>query len=276
MQKTFSPQERMKRMEEQNKRVKENMAKIRHKVLVLSGKGGVGKTTVAVNLSVALIKKGYKVGLLDVDIHGPNVPKMLGLEGKRLEAEGGKIVPLLWKDKLRVISMAFLLESKTTPVIWRGPLKTIAIRQFLSDVEWEELDYLIIDSPPGTGDEPLSVCQMIPGVDAAIVVTTPQEVALLDSRKAINFAKELKVKNIGVIENMSGLICPYCGKEILLFKKGGGERIAGELGAEFLGAIPIEVDVVEKGDEGEPVFLTNERMKKSFDKVIEEMEGWLK
>jgi len=276
MQRNFSPQEHAKAMEAEKQRIENNMRKIKHKILVLSGKGGVGKTTLAVNLSVVLMKKGYQVGILDVDIHGPNVPKMLGLERDKLQSKEEKIIPSLWKENLRVVSMAFLLEDRNTPIIWRGPLKANIIRQFLADVEWGELDFLIVDSPPGTGDEPLSVCQLIPAVDLAIVVTTPQEVSLLDSRKAVNFAKELKAKRVGIVENMRGLICPYCSREIFLFKKGGGEDIAREFKVEFLGSLPIEPGVVEAGDAGEPVILKEGKIKESLETIAREIEKWLK
>ncbi len=276
MQRSSSPQEYMKTMEAEKQRIEKNMRKIKHKILVLSGKGGVGKTTLAVNLSVVLMQKGYKVGILDVDIHGPNVPKMLGLEGKKLQFKEEKIIPYLWKENLRVVSMAFLLEDRNTPIIWRGPLKANIIRQFLADVEWGELDFLIVDSPPGTGDEPLSICQLIPAVDVAIVVTTPQEVSLLDSRKAVNFAKELKARRVGIVENMRGLMCPYCGREIFLFKKGGGENIAREFKVEFLGSLPIEPGVVEAGDTGEPAILKEGKIKESLGKIGRKIEECLR
>ena len=272
----LSPEERKQRIEEETRRIEENMKNIHRKILVLSGKGGVGKTTVAVNLSVGLAEKGYEVGILDVDIHGPNVPKMLGLEEEKLGLRGGRITPIFWKENLKVVSMAFLLEKSYLPVIWRGPLKTGVIRQFLADVDWGKLDYLIVDSPPGTGDEPLSVLQLIPSVDAAIVVTTPQEVSLLDCGKAVRFAKELKVNKVGVVENMRGLICPYCGKEIFLFKKGGGEKLSREFEVEFLGDLPIEPEVVEGGDKGRPVFFYGKRMKEKLRRLMEKVEEWLK
>ena len=193
-----------------------------------------------------------RVGLLDVDIHGPNVPKMLGLEQMHLRSSGEYIEPISVGNNLKVVSIAFLLDFSDTPVIWRGPLKMTAIRQFLSDVNWGELDYLIIDAPPGTGDEPLSVCQLIKDITGAIIVTTPQELSLLDVKKCINFVKQLNVPLIGIIENMSGFICPYCGNKIDIFKTGGGEKIADELGINFLGNIPIEPDIVNASDEGKP------------------------
>ncbi|MBN1353483.1 MAG: Mrp/NBP35 family ATP-binding protein, partial [Candidatus Omnitrophica bacterium] len=233
---------------EQDKRLKERMLKIRHKLIVISGKGGVGKTTVAVNLAYGLAVKGNKVGILDVDIHGPNIAKMLGIEREKLAGSEAGIEPVRVLPNLKAISFALLLENKDQPVIWRGPLKMITIKQFLADVNWGELDYLIVDSPPGTGDEPLSVCQLIPDINGVIVVTTPQDVAILDSRKSVLFAKELKVPVIGIVENMSGFICPHCKKEINLFGMGGGEKSADDLKVPFLGRIPVEPEMVKFGD----------------------------
>ena len=227
--------------------------KIKHKILVMSNKGGVGKSTISVNLALGLAKRNFEVGLLDVDIHGPNIPKMLGLETQVLIAQEGKIQPVFSLANLKVVSMGFLLEDQDSPVIWRGPLKMGVIKQFLEEVDWGELDFLIIDSPPGTGDEPLSVAQLIKGLDGIIIVTTPQEVALLDSRKAVNFAKKLKIPVLGIIENMSGFVCPHCGKRTDLFKTGGGEKAAQEMGVPFLGKIPIEPEIVVSGDEGKPL-----------------------
>jgi ATP-binding protein involved in chromosome partitioning len=233
-------------------KIAKTLNRIKHRILVFSGKGGVGKSTVAANLALALSTKDHEVGLLDVDIHGPDLAKMLGVEGKRIEAvDENRILPVKVSDHLALISMAFLLEDQNTPVIWRGPLKMKLIQQFLEDVEWGDLDYLIIDSPPGTGDEPLSVAQLIPAT-GAVIVTTPQEMSLLDSRKAVNFARKLGLKIHGIVENMSGMVCPHCGKEINLFKEGGGEKIARELGVTFLGRIPIDPAIVELGDEGKP------------------------
>jgi len=237
---------------EQEKRLKSNLAKIKNKLIVMSGKGGVGKTTVAVNLAYGLAIKGNKVGILDVDIHGPNIAKMLGIEGERLVGFDSGIEPIEVLLNLKAVSIALLFEDRDQPIIWRGPLKMITIKQFLADVNWGKLDYLIIDSPPGTGDEPLSVCQLIPDINGAIVVTTPQDVAILDSRKSILFAKELKIPFIGIIENMSGFMCPHCKKEIDLFGTGGGEKSAQDLNVPFLGRIPIEPEIVKLGDSGQP------------------------
>jgi ATP-binding protein involved in chromosome partitioning len=243
---------------EQDKRLKERMSRINHKLIVISGKGGVGKSTVAVNLAYSLAAKGSSVGLLDVDIHGPNIAKMLGIEDKRLIGSDLGIEPIEVLPGLKAVSLALMFEDRDQPIIWRGPLKMITIKQFLADVNWGELDYLIVDSPPGTGDEPLSVCQLIPDLSGAIIVTTPQDVAVLDSRKSVLFAKELEVPIAGVIENMSGFICPHCGKEIDLFGVGGGERAASDLKVPFLGRIPLESEMVKSGDSGKPFLSVNQ------------------
>lgn len=234
------------------------MSQVKHRILVLSGKGGVGKSTVACYMAVSLARTGKRVGLLDVDIHGPSIPKMLGLEGRSIDAVDNAMLPISFGDNLKVMSMGFLLTHQEDAVIWRGPLKMSAIKQFLKDVEWGPLDYLIIDSPPGTGDEPLSVCQLIPArqedsvfLDGAVVVTTPQELALLDVKKSITFCRKLQMPVLGVIENMSGFVCPKCGEVTEIFKSGGGERMAAEMGVPFMGRIPIDPRIVEAGDVGE-------------------------
>ncbi len=257
-------------IEQQQQRANDRMKKIKNKLLVLSGKGGVGKSTVAVNLAWALSKRNMRVGILDVDIHGPNVPKMLGLEGTHLTSSGEVIEPASVGNMLKVISIAFLLDSPDVPIIWRGPLKMTAIRQFLSDVNWGELDYLIIDAPPGTGDEPLSVCQLIKEITGAIIVTTPQEISLLDVKKSISFIKQLNVRLTGIIENMSGFVCPGCGKTTDIFKTGGGKRIAEELNIPFLGSIPLEGDIVKASDEGKPFMDLDSKIesKKKFEEIV--------
>ena len=254
---------------EQDKRLKERMLRIKHKLIVISGKGGVGKTTVAVNIAAGLAIKGNKVGILDVDIHGPNIAKMLGVEEERLMQSELGIEPVEVFRGLKAVSLAFILEDKDQPIIWRGPLKMTTIKQFLADVNWGDLDYLIVDSPPGTGDEPLSVCQLIGSVNGAIIVTTPQDVAILDSRKSVLFAKELKVPFIGIIENMSGFICPHCKKEIELFGKGGGKKAAIDLRVSFLGQIPLESEIVRQSDLGKPFINLNKET--SSAKIIDEM-----
>ena len=259
-------------MAEQERAVQAMMAKVKHKVMVMSGKGGVGKTTVAANLAFALGMQGLDVGLMDADIHGPDIPKILGIEDKRPGASGNKILPIFVTPRLKAMSIGFLLPDRDSAVIWRGPMKMNAIRQFLSDVDWGELDYLVIDLPPGTGDEPLSVAQLIKNVDGAIIVTTPQDLALLDSRKAVNFSRVLKVPVIGIIENMSGFVCPYCGKEINIFKYGGGERSARELGVTFLGRVPIDPGMVIAADNGTPFVLQKDsKVREAFEHIVEKV-----
>ncbi len=236
-------------------RIKERMSRIGRKILVLSGKGGVGKSTVAVNLAVALASSGKKVGLLDIDVHGPSVPKLLGVEGMTLHGTEDSISPLGIGDNLKVMSIGFLLRDSDDAVIWRGPMKYNVIKQFLGDVDWGELDFLVVDSPPGTGDEPLAVAQLIGDADGAVIVTTPQDVALVDVRKCISFCRELGLPVVGVIENMSGFVCPECGKHTEIFKGGGGEEMARDMGVPFLGRIPIEPAIVNASDDGTPFVL---------------------
>ncbi len=259
-----------KNLKEEEIKVSITLSRIKNRLLVFSGKGGVGKSTVAANLAMAFSNKGMKVGLLDVDIHGPNLPKMLGVEDKRLDVSGAGIKPVEVKKNLKLVSMSFLLQDPDLPVIWRGPMKMKAIQQFLGDVKWEDLDWLVIDSPPGTGDEPLSVAQLIPAT-GAVVVTTPQEVSLLDSRKAVAFARKLNLNLLGIIENMSGMTCPHCGKTVNIFKEGGGQKAAQELGVPFLGKIPLDPQIVSLGDEGKTFIDTqpDSEASKAFIKVVD-------
>jgi Mrp family chromosome partitioning ATPase/predicted Fe-Mo cluster-binding NifX family protein len=236
----------------ERRKLEARLGRIRHKVLVLSGKGGVGKSTVAVNMALALQRAGYRVGLLDVDVHGPSVPTMLGLEGEQIFSEGQAFLPV-HQEGLRVMSVGFLLHRREDPVIWRGPMKMGVIRQFLQEVEWGDLDYLIVDAPPGTGDEPLSVCQLVGEADGALIVTTPQEVALNAVRKCISFCRKLELRVLGVVENMSGFICPHCGQRTDIFLAGGGRRMAEEMRVAFLGRIPLEPAVALSGDCGRPL-----------------------
>lgn len=254
-----------------DEKLKRNMSQIKHKILVLSNKGGVGKSLVAVNLACSLSEKGFKVGILDADLHGPSVAAMLGFEGKKLQGSSEGIIPMNVSSNLVAVSMAFLIETSDAPLIWRGPLKMMALKQFLGEVEWGALDYLIIDSPPGTRDEPLSICQLIPELEGGVIVTTPQKVALLDSRKCINFLKNLNIPILGIIENMSGLKCPHCGKNIDLFKSGDGEKVALEFDIPFLGKIPIDINLVESSDEGKPYILQykNSETAQVFNKIVE-------
>jgi len=238
-------------------RLKSKLSHIKHRIMVMSGKGGVGKSTVATNLAVTLSLEGFEVGLLDADIHGPNIPKMLGIESEHVIGSGRGMIPVEAFPNLKVISMAFFIGDPDNPVVWRGPLKHNAISQFLGEVEWGNLDFLVVDLPPGTGDEPLSVAHLIKNVDGSIIVTTPQDVALLDSRKSVNFSRMLSIPVIGVVENMSGLTCPHCHKEISLFKKGGGEKAARDLKVPFLGRIPIDPEVVTDCDRGMPFVMAH-------------------
>ncbi len=246
---------------------------VKHVIMVLSGKGGVGKSTVSVNLAYALSAHGKKVGLLDLDMHGPNIPKMLGLEEHKLQVMGDRIEPVHVTGMLSVISMAFLLPDTSTPIIWRGPMKMAAIQQFLAEVNWGSLDYLVVDLPPGTGDEALTIAQLAPNVRGAVIVTTPQDVATLDARKSAKFIEKLGLPVIGVIENMSGMLCPHCGGEIDLFGKGGGKKIAEELNVPFLGSIPLDIEMRKAGDEGRPFIIRrgDSPTWKSVDKVMEEL-----
>ncbi len=241
-------------MDRQDRQIASTLARIKYKLFVMSGKGGVGKSSIAVNLAAALAVQGYRVGLLDVDIHGPSVPHLLGLTGL-LEVEPGKgVVPKRYNEHLAVVSMESLLKDPDQAVLWKGPMKTSAIRQFVADVLWGDLDFLVIDSPPGTGDEPMAVLKTMPDA-LSIVVTTPQEVSLADVRKAINFLQYTRANILGVVENMSGLVCPHCSQEIPLFKKGGGEELARKYGLQFLGAIPLDPTTVVASDLGTPVVL---------------------
>ena len=239
-----------KRMQaEQDAAVKASLGKIKNKMLVMSGKGGVGKTSTSVNLSIALAKQGFKVGIMDVDLHGPDVPRMLGLEGMPEVNQNKKLNPMSYSKNLSAISIESFTPNKDDAIIWRGPLKFSAIRQFIGDVDWGDLDFLVIDSPPGTGDEPLTVAQTISDA-RAVIVTTPQEVALADVRKSINFCKTVKMEIFGLIENMSGFSCPHCGDMIELFGSGGGEKTANQMGIRFLGKIPFDPKVVACSDSG--------------------------
>jgi len=257
---------------DQDAAVNESLKKIKNKFIVLSGKGGVGKTSTSVNLSVALSKKGFKVGIMDVDLHGPDVPRMLGLQGMLDLNENRKLNPMSYSENLKAVSIESLTGNKDDAIIWRGPIKYSAIKQFIGDVEWGELDFLIIDSPPGTGDEPLTIAQTIKDAKA-IIVTTPQEVSLADVRKSINFCKTVKMEIFGLIENMSGFECPHCGKPVNLYGSGGGEKTAQTMGIQFLGRIPFDPNVVQCGDSGTSILDTHKdsMVTKAFDKVAVKM-----
>ncbi|UCG12306.1 MAG: Mrp/NBP35 family ATP-binding protein [Deltaproteobacteria bacterium] len=236
-------------------RLAQKLSHIRNKIMVMSGKGGVGKTTVTVNLAASLAMQGYAVGILDADIHGPDIPRMCGVEDRPLLGYGDRINPVNVFKGLTVASMGLVSQDPDKAIVWRGPLKHKAIQHFLGDVNWGELDYLVVDLPPGTGDEPLSIVHLIKKVDGSIVVTTPQDVALLDSRKAVNFSRLINVPVLGIVENMSGLVCTNCGEKIDLFKVGGGAKASRELGVPYLGHIPIDPKMVIRCDAGKPFVL---------------------
>ncbi len=237
--------------QDQDAKLQKSLQRIKNKIVVLSGKGGVGKSSVATNLAVGLARQGKKVGLMDVDVHGPSIPRLLHLDdSKPPEAVEEGLIPIKWGDNLSVISLGFFLPQKSDSVIWRGPVKMKLIQQFLEDVVWGDLDYLVIDCPPGTGDEPLSVMQLL-GTDAqGIVVTTPQDLAVDDVRRSVHFCQQTGNPVLGLVENMSGLKCPHCGEIVEVFASGGGERLAGEAGVPFLGRIPLDPEVVRNADQG--------------------------
>ena len=232
------------------RKLQAKLCRIHHKIVVLSGKGGVGKSTVAINLATALMLEGLRVGLLDVDIHGPSIPTMLGLEHETLQGTAGGLLPVELGN-MKIMSLGFLLKNQDDAIIWRGPMKMGVIKQFLTDVEWGDLDYLIVDAPPGTGDEPLSLCQLIQPLDGAVIVTTPQRVAAVDVRKSISFCRQLHVPVLGVIENMSGFVCPKCGEITQILPAGGGRIIASDMKVPFLGAIPMDPAIAQSGDDGQ-------------------------
>ncbi|MBY9006120.1 MAG: Mrp/NBP35 family ATP-binding protein [Candidatus Lokiarchaeota archaeon] len=263
-------------MDEMTKNINENMEKIKHVIIIISGKGGVGKTTVSVNLAMNLASIGHRVGIMDVDITGPNVNKMLGIDSTKkpiVNTELGKFYPVNGPLNIKVMSMAFLLESSDSPVIWRGPMKMGAVRQFLGDVLWGDLDYLICDLPPGTSDETLDILQLIPE-ENVIIVSTPQEVALMDARKTIKMAQIMKRNVLGIIENMSGFKCPHCSKEIDLYPPGGAEKAAIDFNIPLLGKIPFDIDVGIQGDQGLPFIIKNIENKsaKSFKQIVDKIQ----
>jgi len=277
---TNAVEKRKKQLFEQEQKLKARMSKISHKIAVISGKGGVGKSTVTVNLASAFAMHGHanRVGILDADIHGPSVPKILGLTGKRLQVGPPGVFPALGSLGIRVVSIDFLLPNENAPVIWRGPLKMTAIRQFLSDIVWGELDILLIDLPPGTGDEPLSVAQLLPEMDGVVIITIPSEVSQVVVKKAVTFARKLGMPIIGIVENMSGFICPKCGARIDIFKSGGGRKIAEELDVPFLGSIPIDQKICEDSDRGTPFIFEHpdSPASKAFMEIVKKVEDFLK
>ncbi len=259
--------------ERQKTEIKERLQHIKNKILIMSGKGGVGKSSIAAYLSLALSKKGYTVGLMDVDLHGPSIPRILGLKGSVGPGHmKGKAQPVKYLPNMEVISIEVLMGDKDAATIWRGPLKGGVIRQFISDIEWMDLDYMIIDSPPGTGDEPLTVAQTISDAKA-VIVTTPQEISLADVRKSINFCRKVKMEILGIVENMSGLKCPYCGKIIDIFKTKGGMLTAKKENLRLLGTLPMEPEIVRRGDVGDLSLLDNQELfiTQEFNKVVDEI-----
>jgi len=277
---TQTIEKRRKQVLEQEEKLKVRMKKVGHKIAVISGKGGVGKSTVTVNLAVAFAMHGHadRVGILDADIHGPSVPKIIGLTGQRLQAGPPGIFPATGPLGIKVVSMEFLLPDENAPVIWRGPLKMVAIRQFLSDIVWGDLDFLLIDLPPGTGDEPLSVAQLLPEMDGVVIVTIPSEVSQIVVKKAVTFARKLSLPIIGIVENMSGFVCPKCGTRIDIFRSGGGKKISEELGTPFLGSVPIDQKVCEDSDRGRPFIMehSDSPASKAFMEIVKRIEEFLK
>ena len=256
--------------------IQSSLEKIKHKLMIMSGKGGVGKSSIAANIAVALSNRGLKVGLMDVDLHGPSIGGMMGLSGLLDVVDGKFAQPKAFTENLKVVSMASLMQDDNQAIIWRGPAKIGAIRQFIADVKWDDLDYLVIDSPPGTGDEPLTVAQTIPDAKA-IIVTTPQEISLADVRKSINFCKHVGMEVLGLIENMGSFTCPYCGEPIDLFKKDGGKATAERMSVPFLGTIPFYQDMVKACDDGRPVMSNkgDSEFHMALEEIIDKMiEKW--
>lgn len=269
-------QKQMEQQKKQQEAIQKNLDQIKHVIVVLSGKGGVGKSTVSTNLALTLAQMNYDVGLLDCDMHGPTIPTMLGLENKRVMQSSDTLEPIKASDHLKVLSMGFLINNKDDAIIWRGPMKMGAIRQLIGDFEWGSLDYLIIDLPPGTGDEPLSIAQIIPKITGAIIVTTPQDVALVSVRKSITFVNKLHIPAIGIVENMSGFTCPHCGKKVDIFKKGGGKTAAGDFNLSFLGDIPLDPSIVETGDKGTTEMIKDSTLSRSFEIIADNVTNQIK
>ncbi|MBN1802059.1 MAG: Mrp/NBP35 family ATP-binding protein [Candidatus Lokiarchaeota archaeon] len=277
MQEQLTPEEKQELINKREENIKKNLDKIRHKIVIISGKGGVGKTTVSVNLAISLASMGYKTGILDVDITGPNVAKMLGIDPTlkpKVDPDQNRFYPIIGPINLKVMSMAFLIPNQDSPVVWRGPIKMTAVRQFLGEAEWGDLDFLICDLPPGTSDETLDILQLIPD-ENVIVVTTPQEVALMDARKTISMAQKMDRKLLGIVENMSGFKCSKCGYTIDIFGSGGAEKAARDFEVELLGKIPFETEIGQQGDIGLPFTLkypdseSSQNFKKITSRIIE-------
>jgi len=276
-QETSNPREQR---EQEMALIKQRMGKIKHKIAIISGKGGVGKSLVTVNLAAGLAKNGRegKIAIFDADLTGPCVPKMMGIKSDKLVAGPPGIFPAVGDKGVKVVSMALLLPSVESPVIWRGPLKMVAIRQFLGEVAWGPLDFLLVDLPPGTGDESLSVLQLLPEMDGVVIVTIPSEVSQEVVKKAVTFARKMNVPIFGIVENMSGLVCPHCGETIHVFGEGGGEKVAQDMDIEFLGSIPMDPRISADSDEGTP-FVTrhpDSPASKAFGEIIEKIEEKVK
>ena len=273
-QRSSSPDETVKKaVDQESLQLSENLLKIKHKIVIMSGKGGVGKSTISANLAVALANRKQKVGILDSDIHGPSIPSLLGVKDKRPELVNERIVPVNGPLDLKIISIDFFLPDNTSPVIWRGPLKMRALKQFLSDIEWPVLDYLIVDLPPGTGDEPLSIMQLIPDLDGIIMITIPSDVSQHVVRKAINMTKQMDVPIIGLIENMSGFVCPTCNTYYDMLGSGGGESLAKEYSIPFLGKIPIDPIIAKNADSGKSFLFekSNNNCIKAMNDIIDKI-----
>ena len=255
----------------ERQQLNQRLCRIQHKIIVLSGKGGVGKSSIAVNLAAALSIAGKKTGLMDIDVHGPSIPKLLNLNGSSIGIKDGVIYPVPYDANLKIMSIGLLINDPGQAVIWRGPIKHGVIKQFIRDVDWGDLDYLVIDSPPGTGDEPLSIAQLIPEADGALIVTTPQELAIDDVRRSIKFCEKVDLHVLGIIENMSGFVCPHCHEVTEVFSSGGGEKLAEETGVPFLGRIPLDPNMVISGDLGTPFVSSfkNSKTAEAFAKIVE-------
>ena len=266
-----------KQISEQRQILRIRMGKIKHKIAIISGKGGVGKSTVTVNLAAAFALNGKKVGVLDADIHGPSIPRLLGLTGQQVKVGPPGAFPVIGPLGMKVISVDFFLPEEKLPTIWRGPLKMTAIRQFLTDVVWGELDILLIDLPPGTGDEPLSIAQLLPEMDGVVIVTMPSELSRSVVQKAITFAQRLNMPIAGIVENMSGFVCPHCGNKVDIFQSGGGEKMAQETNVQFLGSIPIDPQVSADSDRGSPFVVEhpNSAASKAFAQIVKKVQLYL-